>query len=100
MRVNMLSRGDSTRQGGSKMTIFEEKIMELQHYRIYRLRCRRCGSIIEWENRSKDDRGPGRVLYCQCGKVGMDPAAWLPRIIVSSPATFDDVEQFFEPWED
>lgn len=74
--------------------------MELQHYRICRLRCRQCGSIIEWENQSKDDRGPGRVLYCQCGKVGLDPAAYLHRILVKTPATFDDIEELSEKWED
>lgn len=74
--------------------------MELQYYRVCRVRCRLCGTIVEWRNRSKNDSGPGRILYCQCGKVGLDPAALMPRILVMLPATFDDVEQLFEPWED
>lgn len=73
---------------------------KLLYYRVCRIRCRLCGSIIEWENRSKADRGPGRVLYCRCGKIGMDPAAFLPRILVMPPATFADVEDLSEPWED
>ena len=74
--------------------------MELQYYRVCRLRCRLCGSIVEWKNRSKEDCGPGRILYCKCGKVGMDPAACHPRIMALFPATLDDLEPLFEPWEE
>lgn len=70
--------------------------MELQYYRICRLRCRRCGSTIEWKNRSKDDRGPGYPMYCQCGKVAIDPSAVAYRILGSD----EDFEDLSEKWEE
>lgn len=73
--------------------------MELQYYRVCRVRCKLCGTVLEWRNRSKDDRGPRRVMYCQCGSVGMDPAACMFRILVKPPASFDDVEEFSVKWD-
>ena len=80
--------------------MFVRRIRQTQHYRVCRVRCKLCGSVIEWRNKSKSDGGPGRVLYCQCGMVGMAPSAYCHQIVLVVPATLDDVEDLFEKWED
>ena len=70
--------------------------MEIKYYRICRLRCRHCGSVMEWRNRSKDDRGPGYPMMCQCKKVGFDPSACFYRILGNET----DWEDLSEPWEE
>lgn len=74
--------------------------MEVLYFRICRVRCKLCGTILEWKNRSKNDPGPGRVMYCQCGALGLDPSACLYRVLVKPPASFDDVEDLSERWND
>lgn len=44
----------------------------------------------------KNDTGPGRVLTCACGKVSLDPAATLYRIIGDEENWVD----LSEMWED
>ena len=70
--------------------------MELQAYRICRLRCRLCGTVLSWENRSKSDPGPGYALRCQCGTVGLDPSAVAYRILGPTEAW----EDLSEKWEE
>lgn len=75
--------------------------MELEHYfRVCRVQCRRCGTIIEWRSKTKTDGGPDRTIYCQCGGVGMSPSAYARRIVIVPPATIWDVEELSEKWEE
>lgn len=70
--------------------------MEIQYFKVCRLRCNLCGSVMEWHNRSKDDRGPGRPLYCACKKVALDPSACFYRILGNEEHWTD----LSEPWTD
>lgn len=70
--------------------------MEYPYFRICRLRCKCCGTVLEWKNRSKDDWGPGYALYCQCGKVGLDPSAAAYRILGDK----ENWEDLSEKWEE
>ena len=78
------------------MTGKGEKTLELQYYRICRVRCLCCNSVLEYENQSQNDNGPGRLLTCKCGKVGLDPSATLYRIIGDEKNWVD----LSETWED
>ena len=70
--------------------------MELKYYKVCRLRCNCCGSVMEYQNRSKDDRGTRYVMMCSCGKVGLDPSACMYRILGDK----DDWEDLSEEWEE
>lgn len=72
--------------------------MELKAFKICRIRCRCCGSILEYKNRSKTDCGAGRMMVCNCGSIGLDPAALMYRIAcLKTGAEYEDLS---EPWED
>ena len=66
----------------------------MKYFKICRVRCKSCGTILEYENRSKDDAGPGSLMACECGKVALDPSATLYRIIGSA----DFWEDLSEEW--
>lgn len=67
----------------------------MKFYRICRVRCKRCGDVLEHENKSREENYP-RVLYCSCGAVGLDPAASMYRIL-GSKENFEDLS---EEWTD
>lgn len=67
--------------------------MDLTHYRVCRVRCKRCGDVLEHVNQTKQDNAP-RMLVCSCQKVALDPAALMYRI-VGHP---DDYEDLSEKW--
>lgn len=67
---------------------------EMKYYRVCRIRCKSCGTVLEYYNRSKSDRGPGYPTMCRCGKVGLDPSACAYRIL-GEP--FEDLS---EPWQE
>lgn len=66
----------------------------LTYYRVCRVRCRGCGDILEYRNKTKADNGPARALMCRCGTTGLDPSASLYRIMGN------DFEDLSEEWED
>ena len=59
--------------------------MELEYVRVCRVQCCSCKSILEYQNRSKTDPGPGRMMVCSCGRVALDPAATMYRIAALEP---------------
>jgi len=67
--------------------------MERKYYKICRVKCRRCGNILEHRNRTKADNH-FHILRCSCGKVGLDSAAIGYRI-VGNPSDYED---FSEEW--
>ncbi len=67
----------------------------MKYYRVCRVRCKRCGDILEYVNKTKDENA-SRVLYCSCGAVGLDPSAALYRILGTS-ADYTDLS---EEWDD
>ena len=73
---------------------------ELKCYKVCRIRCRRCRNEIVWVNRTKDDRGPRRVLWCKCGLIGIDPSALAYRVLWKPPATLEDIEDQSVEWRD
>lgn len=62
---------------------------------ICRIRCLRCGDVLEQNNAAKTDRY-GKMLWCGCGRVGLDPAAVGYRI-VGDPNDYVDLS---EEWPD
>lgn len=67
----------------------------LKYYKVCRVRCKLCGTVLEYVNRSKQDNGLGSALMCDCGKVGLDPSACLYRVL-GDPENYEDLS---EPWE-
>lgn len=65
------------------------KKSNLKYYKICRVKCLRCGDVLEYENVSKTDMGPGSLMTCSCRKVALDPSVVLYRILGSQ-----------EDWED
>lgn len=64
--------------------------METTYYKVCRVRCLRCGNVLEYENRSKTDWGP--MMTCSCGRVTLDPVAMMYRI-VGNPANYEDLSE-------
>ena len=67
----------------------------MKYYRVCRVRCKRCGEMLEHVNQTKDENAP-RVMSCSCGAVGLDPSATLYRILGNS-ADYTDLS---EEWDD
>ncbi len=65
--------------------------MELTYYRVCRVKCKRCGDVLERINRTKDDNY-SRMLHCSCGKVALDPAAIMYRVL-GEPADYEDLSE-------
>ena len=66
--------------------------MDLTYYRVCRVRCTCCGDVLERVNRTKTDGG--RMMTCSCGKVMLDPAALMYRIVGNT----SDYEDLSEKW--
>lgn len=64
-------------------------------YRVCRVRCKRCGDVLEYVNLTKADNGSG-LIRCSCGKVALDPSPILYRIIGASV----DYEDLSEEWDE
>jgi len=69
-------------------------------FKVCRIKCKHCGDILEYENKSKEDNGPGSPLVCSCGRAGLDPSAVLYRVMAFPPGTMDDIEDLSEEWTD
>jgi len=54
---------------------------------------------LEYENSSRADLGPGRLMVCRCGKVALDPSAALYRIL-GDPADWEDQSVEWEAEEE
>lgn len=67
----------------------------LKHYKVCRVKCKRCGDVIKHVNRTKEENYH-TTLYCSCGNVGLDPSATLYRIVSKST----DFEDLSEEWKD
>lgn len=69
--------------------------MEIKYYRVCRVRCKCCGDVLEHINHTKDDNCHS-ILHCSCGKVSLDPAALMYRIL-GDPADYEDLS---EEWKE
>lgn len=71
--------------------------MEIKCYKVCRIRCRKCGDVIEHINHTKTDNYH-RLKYCSCGAIGLDPSAMMYRVLATPPATLNDYEDLSEEW--
>ena len=60
-------------------------------YKICRVKCQQCEDVLEHVNRTKTD-SHFRILWCSCGKVGLDPAAVGYRIL-GDPSDYEDISE-------
>ena len=67
----------------------------MKYYRVCRVKCKRCGDLLEHVNQTKDENA-SRVIYCSCGAVGLDPSATLYRVL-GNRADYTDMS---EEWRD
>lgn len=63
----------------------------MKYYKICRIRCLRCGSLLEHTNRAKTDNFC-HTMWCRCGRVGLDPAATGYRIL-GEPEDYTDLSE-------
>ena len=66
----------------------ESALLRMKYYKICRVRCLRCGDVLEYENKSKTDCG--QLMACSCRKVALDPSAAIYRII-GDPEDWEDL---------
>ena len=92
---------DSSIEIGSEITTFGPKRMHrscvnaaIKYYKVCRIRCRKCGDVLEYVNKVKLSRG--MLRYCSCGAVGLDPAAIMYRTL-GNPEDYEDMS---EEWDD
>ncbi len=64
----------------------------MKYCRVNRIRCKRCGDVLEHVNQKKE-QPVARVMYCACGAVGLDPGAIYYRILASSRDDFEDLSE-------
>lgn len=69
--------------------------MSIKYFKVCRVKCLECGAVLEHVNHTKEDNC-GHMMYCQCGKVGLDPSTSLYRIVTAPGAQFEDLS---EEWE-
>lgn len=65
----------------------------MKYYKICRVRCLRCGSLLEHINCTKADNSCF-VMWCRCGRVGLDPAAVGYRIL-GKPEDYVDLSEWW-----
>jgi len=66
--------------------------METKYYKVCRVKCLRCGDVLETVNQTK--QSSGRLMLCSCKKVGLDPSAFMFRILGNE----EDYEDLSEEW--
>ena len=66
--------------------------MEMKYYKANRIRCTKCGDILEYIHKDKDSN-PGYVLRCKCGVVALDPSACMYRILYQEDGDFEDLSE-------
>lgn len=71
--------------------IFDTLSAGMKIYKTCRVKCLRCGDVLKYVNQGKEDR-LGYLLYCSCGRVGLDPAAVCYRIL-GDPADYEDISE-------
>lgn len=71
--------------------------MDYAYFKVCRVRCLCCGTVLVHVNRNKYDSSPG-LMWCRCGRVGLDPAPLGYRVL--STEGFDIVEDASELWRD
>lgn len=76
--------------------------MEIKYFKVCRVRCNICDDVLEHVNRSKHDNS-ARMMWCSCGKIGLDPSACFYRIVGNGTpeGSFEDAfEDLSEEWEE
>ena len=68
--------------------------MEFKYYKVCRVRCKRCGDVLEHVNRSKNELST--LMTCSCGKVALDPSPLFHRILGND----EDYEDLSEEWKE
>lgn len=63
----------------------------MKYYKLCRVKCLRCNDVLEHVNQAKDDRH-FHILWCNCGKVGLDPAAVGYRVL-GDPSDYVDLSE-------
>ena len=65
--------------------------MDAKYYRVCRVRCKCCGDVLEHVNQTKEMTSH-QILTCSCGKVHLDPAVFMYRII-GDPMNYEDLSE-------
>ena len=60
----------------------------MKYYKKNVIRCKCCGDILEVEFQKKTDSYV-KMIWCKCGKVGLNPAASMYRI-AGFPELYED----------
>ena len=68
---------------------------ELRYYRVNRIKCKRCGGLLECVHPTKEIKRHA-MLSCSCGAVQLDPHVLAPRVF----GVLDDIEDLSEVWHD
>lgn len=68
---------------------------DLRYYRINRIRCKRCGDILEHVHQTKEIKRHA-MMSCSCGAVQLDPHVLAPRVF----GVLEDIEDLSEVWHD
>lgn len=63
----------------------------MKYYKICRVRCLRCGSLLEHINRTKTENSIS-TMWFRCGRVGLDSAAAGYRIL-GKPEDYADMSE-------
>ena len=71
--------------------------MSLTYYRVCRVKCKRCGDVLEHINHTKEFNSH-RMMYCSCGKVALDPAVTMFRIL-GEPSDYEDLSEEWPKYE-
>ncbi len=68
---------------------------ELRYYRVNRIRCKRCGEVLEQMHQTKEIKRHA-MMSCSCGAVQLDPHVLAPRVF----GALEDIEDLSEVWHD
>ena len=68
--------------------------VNVQYYKVCRVKCLHCGDVLEHINRTKQDNY-NRALWCACKKVMLDPSASFYRI-GGNPEDYEDLSEIWK----
>lgn len=73
---------------------WEADSVDRKTIRVCRVKCNRCGCVIEYEHKSKTET-PHVLLTCTCKSITVDPAPMSTRILCKSEDDFTELHEYW-----
>ena len=70
--------------------------MEIKYFRKNIIKCLKCGDILEFIHLDRHRNRYGKLYYCSCKRVAIDPSPFLYRVLGHD----ENYQDLSEEWND